>query len=80
MRYYYIYYSEKLQKVGRKLEHQGMVENYEYLGTMTATELELLKECLFERYGENRIILRQYQRYFGDLKSFCQRLKMILEE
>ena len=51
MRYYYIYYSESLQKVGRKLEHQGMVENYEYLGTMTATELELLNECLFERYG-----------------------------
>ena len=80
MRYYYIYYSENLQKVSRKLEHLGMVEYYEYVGTMTATELELLTECLFERYGENRISLRQFQRYFGDLKSFCQRLKMILEE
>lgn len=79
-KYFYIYFEEKTNKVRRKLKRADLTDDFELVGTMTQVELELLLELIFERFGDRNITLRQFQRYFGDLKQFCQRVKMILEE
>lgn len=79
-KYYYIYFEPQTNRIRRKSFKESVIDDFEYIGTMTPVELELLLEVIFERFGDKNITLRQFQRYFGDLKTFCQRVKMILEE
>jgi len=80
MKYIYLYYNEELQKIGRRRDViTGAKDGFEYIGTITEVERELLIEILFERYGDGDISLKNFLRNFGELKTFCQKMKMILE-
>lgn len=80
MRYIFIYYNENTQKVRcRFKEINGATDGFELVGTITEVERDLLIEILFERYGDTHISLKNFLRIYGDLKTFCQKMKMILE-
>lgn len=80
MRYLFIYYNEDTQKMRcRYKEVTGAEDGFELAGTITEVERDLLIEILFERYGDGHISLKNFLRYYGELKTFCQKMKMILE-
>ena len=53
---------------------------YEYVGNATRAEFDLLLEALFELYGDDFISLDDFQRVFGDIRTFCDIVKKIVEE
>ena len=53
---------------------------YEYIGTMTKTEYELLIEVLFELFEDEKITLDKFQYVFGDIRSFCDRIKNLIDD
>jgi len=53
---------------------------YEYIGQMTKVEYELLIEVLWELYDDKKITRGQCEMVFGDIRSFCDRIKKIIEE
>jgi hypothetical protein len=53
---------------------------YEYIGQMTKVEYELLIEVLWELYDDKKITRGQFEMVFGDIRSFCDRIKKIIEE
>lgn len=86
MKYRKVFYSEEKNKVRSKsfdwvsnstLNEEG---DFEYVGTMTPTELDLLVESLFSKYGVKDITLEQFENMFGDIRTFCDILKGLLEK
>jgi hypothetical protein len=75
-----VFYNEVSQKVWRTnttaLEQDV---NYEYIGTMTLAEYDLLVETLFELYEDNEISLEAFARIFGDIRTFCDHIKNLVE-
>ena len=53
---------------------------YEYIEQMTKVEYELLIEVLWELYDDKKITRGQFEMVFGDIRSFCDRIKKIIEE
>lgn len=75
-----VYYNEVSQKVWRT--NTTAIEqsvNYEYIGTMTLAEYELLVETLFELYEDNEISLEAFVRIFGDIRTFSDHIKKLVD-
>jgi hypothetical protein len=53
---------------------------YEYIGTMTSAEYDLLIETLWELFDDNKITLEEFQKIFGDIRTFCDQIKNIVEK
>lgn len=53
---------------------------YEYVGMCTRAEFDLLLEVLFEVYDYKHISLDNFQRVFGDIRTFCDIIKKIVDE
>jgi hypothetical protein len=53
---------------------------YEYVGDATRAEFDLLLEALFELFGDDRISLEDFQRVFGDIRTFSDIVKRIVDE
>lgn len=53
---------------------------YEYIGKMTRVEYDLLIEVLWELYEDRKITRGQFEIIFGDIRSFCDRIKKIIEQ
>jgi len=80
MRYLYLYYNEDAQKVRCRFKKEtGAIDGFELAGTITEVERDLLIEILFERYGDGHISFKNFLRNYGELKTFCHKMKMILE-
>jgi len=80
MKYIYLYYNEELQKIGRRRDViTGAKDGFEYIGTITEVERELLIEILFDVFGDEHISLKNFLRIYGDLKTFCNKIKQIVE-
>ena len=47
---------------------------------MTRAEFDLLLEVLVEFFGDDEITMEQFKRVFYDLRSFCDKLKGLIEE
>lgn len=81
MNYKYVYFDENNQKV--RFTH-NITENVEFeyiqVGRMTRVEFDLLVEVLFEIYEDNDIPLKDFLKYYKDIRSFCNKLKTILEK
>lgn len=78
MKYRKVYFDEVNQKVRWTMNNTGDVDiNYEYLGTMSRVEIDLLVEILWEMYGDQNISFVDFARYFGELRTFCDQLKQI---
>lgn len=53
---------------------------YEYVGNATRAEFDLLLEVLFVLYEDDRISLDDFQRVFGDIRTFCDIVKKVVDE
>lgn len=75
-----VYWNEIDQRMWRTNTTAGDVSvRFEYVGTMTRAEYDLLIETLWELYEDNKITLDEFQRIFGDIRSFCDRIKNLVE-
>lgn len=76
-----VYFNEDGQKVWRTTATAAIdAVQYEYIGKMTQSEYELLIETLFELYEDDRISLEAFMRIFGDIRSFCDHIKNIVQD
>tara|TARA_R110000787_G_scaffold172681_3_gene285308 strand:+ start:744 stop:989 length:246 start_codon:yes stop_codon:yes gene_type:complete len=53
---------------------------YEYIGSMTRAEFDLLLEILVEFFGDDKITMEQFVFVFDDLRNFCDKIKGLMEE
>ena len=75
-----VYWNEIDQRMWRTNTTAGDVSvRFEYIGTMTRAEYDLLIETLWELYEDHKITLDEFQRIFGDIRSFCDRIKNLVE-
>lgn len=58
---------------------EGYIQ-YEYVGTATRAELDLLIEVLWELFDEDEITIQEFEMVFGDIRTFCDRLKKLVDE
>jgi len=76
-----VYWNEIDQKMWRTNSTIGDVSIcYEYVGIMTSVEYELLIEILWELYDDNKITLDEFTEIFGDIRSFCDRIKDLVNK
>lgn len=76
-----VFWNENDQHI--KFKSNTTFENhykYEYIGQATEVEFSLLLEVLFMLYEDDRISLEDFQRIFGDIRTFCDIIKEIIEE
>ena len=75
-----VYWNEIDQRMWRTNTTAGDVSvRFEYIGTMTRAEYDLLIETLWELYEDDKITLDEFQKIFGDIRSFCDRIKNLVE-
>jgi len=78
MKYRKVFFDEANQKVRWTMNNTSdLAITYEYLGTMSRVEIDLLVETLWELYGDENITFADFARYFGELRTFCDQLKKI---
>ena len=76
-----VYWNEIDQRMWRTTTTVGDVSvRFEYVGTMTRAEYDLLIETLWELYDDDKITLGQFQRIFGDIRTFCDQIKELIEK
>ena len=76
-----VYWNEIDQRMWRTTTSVGdMSVRYEYIGTMTPAEYELLIEVLWELFEDDKISLKEFQQIFGDIRTFCDKIKNLVEE
>jgi len=76
-----VFYNEDSQKVWRTNTSIGDIPiEYDYVGSMTEVEFDLLLEVLYEIYHTKDITLENFERVFGDIRTFCDIIKKIVEE
>jgi chemotaxis regulatin CheY-phosphate phosphatase CheZ len=76
-----VFWNELDQRMWRTTTSIGDVPvRYEYIGRMTRAEYDLLIEVLWEVFEDEKIKLSEFQRIFGDIRTFCDRVKKIVEE
>ena len=76
-----VFWSEIDQRMWRTTTTIGDVSvRYEYVGTMTGAEYDFLIETLWELFDDNKIPLEEFQRIFGDIRSFCDQIKNIVDK
>lgn len=76
-----VFWNETDQHI--KFKSNATFENdykYEYVGYATTAEFDLLLEVLFMLYEDDRISLEDFERVFGDIRTFCDVVKKIVEE
>lgn len=78
MKYRKVYFDEDNQKLRWTMNNTNdLAVTYEYLGTMSRVEVDLLVETLWELYGDNNITFLEFAKIFGELRTFCDQLKRI---
>lgn len=75
-----VYYSETTQKVWRTDTTIGVPYQFEYIGKMNSAEYDLLLDVLLHVFGEEDINLKEFERYFGDIRTFCDKLKKLVDD
>ena len=80
-KYKQVYYNELDQKVWRTDTSSGDIPvRYEYVGNMSLPEYELLLEVLFQIFEDDYITLDNFMNYFGDIRTFCDHIKNMVDE
>jgi hypothetical protein len=76
-----VYWNEIDQRMWRTTTTVGDISvTYEYVGKMTGAEYDLLIETLWELFDDNKITLEEFQRIFGDIRTFCDQIKNLVEK
>jgi hypothetical protein len=79
-KYSYVYFDPNNQKVRwTQSISEDVIINYEYVGKMTRVEFDLLVEVLWEVFEDKDIPLKDFMKYYNDIRVFCDRLKVILD-
>ena len=80
-KYSYVYFDPNNQKVRwTQSISEDVIINYEYVGKMTRVEFDLLVEVLWEVFEDKDIPLKDFMKYYNDIRVFCDRLKVILDK
>lgn len=80
-KYSYVYFDPNNQKVRwTQSISEDVIINYEYVGKMTRVEFDLLVEVLWEVFEDKDIPLKDFMKYYSDIRVFCDRLKVILDK
>lgn len=75
-----VYWNEIDQRMWRTNTTAGDISvRFEYVGTMTRAEYDLLIEVLWELFEDNKITLDDFHKIFGDIRCFCDRIKKLIE-
>jgi len=79
--YKYVYWNDETQRIRftGNSTFEGFNE-YEFIGHMTRVEFDLLLEILVALYDDDRISLEHFERVFGDIRTFCDKVKGIIED
>lgn len=76
-----VYWNEIDQRMWRTTTTVGDVSvRFEYIGTMTSAEYDLLIETLWELFDDDKITLVEFARIFGDIRTFCDQIKNLVEK
>ena len=76
-----VYWNEIDQRMWRTTTTvDNVTVRYEYVGTMTRAEYYLLIETLWELYDDNKITFDEFARIFGDIRTFCDQIKNLIEK
>jgi len=76
-----VYWNEIDQRMWRTTTTvKDVAVRYEYVGMMTRAEYDLLIEVLWELFDDNKITLAEFQRIFGDIRTFCDQVKNLVEK
>ena len=76
-----VYWNEIDQRMWRTTTTVSDISvTYEYVGKMTGAGYDLLIETLWELFDDNKITLEEFQRIFGDIRTFCDQIKNIVEK
>lgn len=79
-KYSYVYFDPNNQKVRwTQSISEDVIINYEYVGKMTRVEFDLLVEVLWEVFEDKDIPLKDFLKYYNDIRVFCDKIKIILE-
>jgi len=80
MVYKKVYFDEENQRVRfTQTAPENLNVTYEYVGKMTRVEFDLLIEVLWELYEDNSIEFKDFSRRFGDIRTFCDHIKELLQ-
>ena len=80
-KYSYVYFDPNNQKVRwTQSISEDVIINYEYVGKMTRVEFDLLVEVLWKVFEDKDIPLKDFMKYYNDIRVFCDRLKVILDK
>ena len=76
-----VFWNEQTQRIKwtQNETFEGYI-NYDFVGHSTRAELDLLIEVLWELFDDDEITLQQFEMVFGDVRTFCDRLKKLVEE
>lgn len=76
-----VFWNEIDQRMWRTNTSAGDVSiRFEYIGTMTKVEYDLLIEVLWELYEDKKITRGEFELVFGDIRTFCDKIKNLIEE
>lgn len=80
-KYNYVYFDSDNQKVRWTQNVTEQIDiNYEYIGKMTRVEFDLLVEVLWEVFEDQDIELKDFAKYYKDIRIFCDKLKVIIDK
>ncbi len=51
---------------------------YDYIGSMSRVEFDLLVEVLWEVYDDSDISLQDFRKYFAEIRQFCDHIKKMV--
>ena len=78
--YKMVYWSESKQRIRYTVNHNfDDFENYDYIGSLTKVEFDLLIEALFLKFQDEEISFEDVQLMYDRLRKFCNELKNITE-
>jgi hypothetical protein len=73
-----VYWSESKQRIRfTEIHNFEDSENYEYIGSLTRVEFDLLIEALFIKFEDEEICLEDVQLMYDRLRRFCNEIKNI---
>ena len=73
-----VYWSESKQRIRfTEIHNFEDSENYEYIGSLTRVEFDLLIEALFMKFEDEEICLEDVQLMYDRLRRFCNEIKNI---
>jgi hypothetical protein len=78
--YKMVYWSESKQRIRyTEIHNFEDFENYDYIGSLTKVEFDLLIEALFMKFRDEEICFEDVQIMYDRLRKFCNEIKNITE-